>query len=147
MKKQIAGLLAVMVLLSGCARLSSWINPLSDEGEKVAADFQPNRFLWQAALDKLSFMGIAAQDREAGTIVTDWHQVDGVNGEQFKVEAKILSTELRSDCLQATVYKRRLVNGIWQDLPLNRALNQEMESAILQKARLLYQDSLKINEN
>lgn len=147
MKKAISGLLAAVVLLGGCARLSSWINPLSDEGEQTSDVFEPNRFLWQAALDKLAFMKIAEQNKEAGTIVTEWSPVEGVKNEEFKIEAKVLSTELRSDCLQAVVYERRWNGTGWQELEPNRVLNQEMETAILNQARILYRNSLAINQN
>lgn len=147
MKKTIAGLLVVCVLLSGCAKLNSWINPLSDEGEQVSADFQPNPFLWQAAKDKLQFMTIASEDKESGTITTNWSRVDQVAGEEFKVVAKVLSTELRSDCLQVEVSKRRLEGGRWVNLPTNHVLDLEMETAILKQARVLYQNSLATNKN
>ena len=127
-------------LAGGCA-WPSWLNPLSDEGEKTAAVFEPNRFLWQAAKEKLAFMGIAKENKEAGTLETQWHETDG-NKEAFKIEAKVLSTQLRSYCLLVTVFKRRLSNGVWDDVEPNLRIDQEVENVILKQAKVLYRRSM-----
>lgn len=139
MKKQLALLTALLILASGC----SWINPLSDEGEQTADVFEPNRFLWEAAKSRLAFMGIVLEDKESGTIETGWSKVE--NGhEEFRAVAKVLSTELRSDCLQVKIYKRVMADGHWEALPESYELNQEAETAILNRARVLYRESLAI---
>lgn len=125
--------------------MMSWINPLSDEGEQVSADFQPNPFLWQAAKDKLSGMTIVSEDKESGTMVTGWAAVENHSNQEFKITVKVLATELRSDCVQAVVEKRERKGGQWVDLEQNLRLNQEVETAILKKARALYRKSLELN--
>lgn len=140
MKKHFAALLVLLLLAGGC----SWINPLSDEGEKTSDIFRPNEFLWQAAKDKLSFMTIVKENRETGVLETGWSRSSKVTDEEFRIEAKVLSTELRSDCLQVKVYRRVLRDGNWVEAPENYQLNQEVETAILNKARILYRQSLAI---
>lgn len=125
--------------------MMSWINPLSDEGEQVSADFQPNPFLWQAAKDKLSGMTIVSENKESGTIVTGWDAVENHPNQEFKITVKVLATELRSDCVQVDVEKRERKGGQWVDLEQNLRLNQEVETAILKKARALYRKSLELN--
>lgn len=146
MNKKLGLLLFLVLMSSGCSMVS-WLNPFSDEGEKVSEAFEPNKYLWQAAHDKLAFMKIASEDKESGTIITDWDKVDANPNEEFKIEAKVLSTELRSDCLQVVVYRRKQVGGSWVDMETNIRLNQEIETAILNQARVLYRKSLEINKD
>ena len=137
MKKTMAAVLAVLILTGGC----SLLNPFVKESTETEARFEPNKFLWLAAKDKLSFLKIVSEDKERGVMTSNWGRVNNIADEEFKIEVKVLSTSLRSDCLQATVYKRVWQGNQW----VEESANQEVENAILNQARILYRKSLAIH--
>lgn len=141
MKKTMAAVLAVLILTGGCSRL----NPFVKESTETEVRFEPNKFLWQAAKDKLSFLKIVSEDKERGVMTSNWGRVNNIADEEFKIEVKVLSTSLRSDCLQATVYKRVWQGNQWGEESANPQLNEEVENAILNQARILYRKSLAIH--
>lgn len=141
MKKTMAAVLVVLILTGGCSRL----NPFVKESTETETRFEPNKFLWQAAKDKLSFLKIASEDKERGVMTSNWGRVNNVADEEFKIEVKVLSTSLRSDCLQAIVYKRVWQGNQWVEESANSQLNEEIENAILNQARILYRKSLAIH--
>ena len=143
MKKYTVLLLAF--LLSGCA----WMNPFNWWGEpevkeEVKTTFEPNKFLWQAARDKVAFMKEISEDKESGTITTGWTLVEGVFGVEYQLEIKVLSENLRSDCLVAKVNKRLWNGQEWVAEPDNLELDRKVEDAILKQARVLYRKSLNL---
>ena len=135
----------MLLMLNGCSYLRE-VWPFGDEKtaenqtkeavvEKADA-LKVNPYLWQASLDKLSFMPLASSDAEGGVIVTDWKTFS--NNEQFKVVVHIYSQKLQANSLKAEVYKRRLKNGAWVDDTVDNRLSAETENAILMQARELY---------
>lgn len=148
MKKQILTLMAALVLLNGCSYFS-WMNPWAEDKktESETAQFEPNQFLWQASLDKLKFMGIKNEDKAQGKIVASWWSPKGKMNEQFKIKVNVLSSALRADCLKVVVYKQVWRKGNWIDDEPNAKMAREIESAILNQARVLYRNSLAIKEN
>lgn len=141
MKKTMAAVLAVLILTGGC----SLLNPFVKKSTETEARFEPNKFLWLAAKDKLSFLKIVSEDKERGVMTSNWGRVNNIADEEFKIEVKVLSTSLRSDCLQATVYKRVWQGNQWVEESANPQLNEEVENAILNQARILYRKSLAIH--
>ena len=144
MKKYLC-LFVGLLMLNGCSYLRE-VWPFGDEKtaenqtkeavvEKADA-LKVNPYLWQASLDKLSFMPLASSDAEGGVIVTDWKTFS--NNEQFKVVVHIYSQKLQANSLKAEVYKRRLKNGAWVDDTVDNRLSAETENAILMQARELY---------
>lgn len=136
-----AAVLAVLILTGGC----SLLNPFVKESTETEARFESNKFLWLAAKDKLSFLKIVSEDKERGVMTSNWGRVNNIADEEFKIEVKVLSTSLRSDCLQATVYKRVWQGNQWVEESANPQLNEEVENAILNQARILYRKSLAIH--
>ncbi len=144
MKKYLC-LFVGLLMLNGCSYLRE-VWPFGDEKtaenqtkeavvEKADA-LKVNPYLWQASLDKLSFMPLASSDAEGGVIVTDWKTFS--NNEQFKVVVHVYSQKLQANSLKAEVYKRRLKNGAWVDDTVDNRLSAETENAILMQARELY---------
>lgn len=68
MKKTMAAVLAVLILTGGC----SLLNPFVKESTETEARFEPNKFLWLAAKDKLSFLKIVSEDKERGVMTSNW---------------------------------------------------------------------------
>ena len=87
-------ILVVAALLSSCATWNSmtenwswdwnWnaLNPWSNteeatepEEKEVQTPVAVNKYLWQASLDKLAFMGINSENPQAGRITTNWKSI------------------------------------------------------------------------
>lgn len=140
MKKHFLICFAVALVVCGCS-LSS-LNPFGGDEKKVEDETGVNHYLWQASLDKLSFMPLATVDATSGLIVTDWATVGDVKNEQFKINVQVLSKELRVECLKVGVFKRVLEKGQWVDAEPDDRLSRETEKAILVRARQLYRNDL-----
>ncbi len=140
MKKHFLAGLAVVLVICSCS-LSS-LNPFGGDEKKAENETGVNHYLWQASLDKLSFMPLATVDATSGLIVTDWAAMGDVKNEQFKINVQVLSKELRVECLKVSVFKRVLEKGQWVDAEPDERLSRETEKAILVKARQLYRNDL-----
>ena len=109
MKRNLLAMAAVIWFLSGCSYFS-WMNPFAENEEAQQEEElrQPNMFLWQAALDKLSFMPLQTIDLKDGVIITGWSTIAIHTKEKFKLEVHILSTELRDDSVEVAGFKKVL---------------------------------------
>ena len=96
-----------------------------------------NQYLWQAALNTLSFMPLASADSNGGVIITDWYEDPNYPGERYKVNAIINSTDLRVESLKLTVFKQASRNGSWHDVKVNARVAIDLEEKILTNAREL----------
>jgi hypothetical protein len=135
--------------LSGCAVgefIQNDINKTLGKApadEQVAADIAASRvttigvnaYLWQAALDTLSFAPIAQTDSNGGVIVTDWYINPNAPSERVKVTATILDQDLRADALRVAASRQVMQNGQWVEAPVAAATVQKLEEIILTKAR------------
>ena len=128
-------------LLDGCSYMQQW-NPWAEEKpQEEVRESNVNLFLWQASLDKLGFMPIQSKNQETGVIITDWYKESPNALEQFKLEVRVLSKELRSDGVKVSGQSRRFVNGKWQTEDMSLQMEQVIELSILKRARVLYQKS------
>jgi hypothetical protein len=94
--------------------------------------------LWQATLDTLNFVSFASEDPLAGSLVTDWYSPSGKPNERYKVNVFILARSLRSDALAVTVTRQaRLGDGNWLETTIARQVEDDLETAILNRARQL----------
>lgn len=97
-----------------------------------------NAFLWQAALDTLSFLPLVSADPFGGVLITDWYEDPKTPGERFKVNTLILGRTLRADAVKVSVFKQlREDNGTWRDAPVNSSVGRDLEDTILTRARQL----------
>ncbi|HWH17169.1 MAG TPA: DUF3576 domain-containing protein [Allosphingosinicella sp.] len=94
-----------------------------------------NAYLWQAALDTLSFAPMAQVDSAGGVIVTDWYANPNSPGERVKVTATILDQDLRADALRVAASRQVMQGGTWVEAPVSAATVQKLEEIILTKAR------------
>ncbi len=131
----------VLFAVSGCA----WMNPYNwwdkqqdSEIEKPA--FEPNRFLWQAAQEKLAFLQGVEENKAVGEISSVWTKLDIESAVEFRVDVKILGTNLQSNCLEVKVY-RRLRNGKEE---YRKVLSKKTEGEIFDKAKVLYRKSINL---
>ncbi len=102
-----------------------------------------NRHLWGASLETVDFLPIASADPISGLILTDWYVNPEAEAERFKVNVYILDAALRADALRVSVFRQtRDENGSWVDAAINPATPQEIENAILTRARQLRLNTL-----
>ena len=101
-----------------------------------------NAYLWQAALDTLSFAPLAQVDSNGGVIVTDWYANPNAPNDRIKVTATILDRDLRADALRVAASRQINENGTWVDAPVSAATVQKLEEIILTKARDLRRNAV-----
>lgn len=95
-----------------------------------------NKYLWQGALDTLSFLPLASTDPFTGVIATDWGATPEAPGERFKVTAYILSPALSAASLKVAVYREVLNDGgVWLPAAVSPETALKLENAILARAR------------
>ncbi len=138
MKRNLLALATAVWFLSGCSYFS-WMNPFADKEYILQEEElkQPNMFLWQASLDKLSFMPLQTIDFKDGVIITGWSTIALHAGEKFKLEVHILSTDLREDSVEVAGFKKVLRNGSWVEENLSKQVTNQIAESIVERARIL----------
>ena len=149
-------ILGVVALLSGCTTWNnmtenwSWnwnaLNPWAETEDSTELKAEENeqtpvsvnKYLWQASLDKLAFMGISTENPQDGRIVTEWKSLPAAPSERFKIVAEIEGQELRADALDIKVYKEINGKNGWMRSAPSNALENEIEQAIISRAKILY---------
>jgi hypothetical protein len=96
-----------------------------------------NAFLWQAALDTISFMPLASTDYNGGIINTDWYDDKDLQDVMYKVTIMIKSPQLSVNALTVKVFKRKFRDGRWHDVTTSNDLAIQLEDKILARARAL----------
>lgn len=110
-------------------------NDRDDPGEGA---LPVNRYLWQAALDTLSFLPLDSTDPFTGVIATDWGATPNAPDERFKVTAYLTKPELTASALRVAVFRERQAEaGAWIAAPVNPTTATQLEDAILTRARQL----------
>ena len=109
--KLTAAALAVAALaVSGCARNRNLPNQLAPAKLTTIA---VNSYLWQAALDTVSFAPLLQADANSGVIITDWYANPKAPGERVKLTVTILGQDLRADALRVAASREVQQNGSW----------------------------------
>ncbi len=106
-------------------------------GKKPDVGIGVNTYLWRATLSTISFMPLKSVDPFGGVIITDWHVIPKIPKERFKVNVRILDRMLRADGLTISIFKEIRQNGRWVSSSISNKSIQDLEDAILMKARLL----------
>ena len=110
----------------------------SDKKGEGGGGIGVNAYLWRATLDTVSFLPLASADPFGGVIITDWYQPPETPNERFKLSIFILDRELRADGLRVSVFRQvRGDDGNWVDAKVDTKTSQQMEDAILARAREL----------
>jgi hypothetical protein len=94
-----------------------------------------NAYLWQAALDTVSFAPLAQADSAGGVIVTDWYANPNSPNERVKLTVTVLDQDLRADALRVAASRQTLQGGQWIEAPVTAATVQRLEEIILTRAR------------
>ncbi|HUC60628.1 MAG TPA: DUF3576 domain-containing protein [Alphaproteobacteria bacterium] len=104
-----------------------------------------NRYLWQGALDTVSFMPLLSADPFGGVIITDWYAPPETPDERFKLTVYILGRELRADAIRVALFRQKRTNGQWLDMPAEKATATDLEDTILARADKLRDQALSGN--
>lgn len=116
--------------------ISSRDGGLFGSDEDGAGRLPVNKYLWQGALDTLSFLPLASSDPFTGVIATEWGATPGAPGERFKVTAFVTSQALSAASLKVAVYREvRNEDGVWVPAPVSADTARQLEDAILTRAR------------
>lgn len=102
-----------------------------------------NGYLWQAALDTLSFMPFDQVEPAGGVITTHWHSTASAPEERVKLTVRFLSEDLRSDGVRVIVVRQERKDGNWLTVPVQASTALQLEEAILTRARQLRVDASK----
>jgi hypothetical protein len=99
-------------------------------------EFSTSNVLWRSSLKTLDFIPLATVDYSGGIIITDWYSEGKSNKEQIKIQVRFLSSELRSDSIQITSYKKICeTNNECINLVGNENFNREIKDLIINTAR------------
>ncbi len=107
--------------------------PPHDFGIRTGPGVSPE--LWQATIDTLSFTSMDSLDPRTGLAVTDWYSPKGKPDERLRITAFVKARALRSDSIVVTVDRQIRSGAQWQDAPVAQKLVEDLENAILQRAR------------
>ena len=127
-----AVLITAAVAASGCARNRELPTQLAPSRMTTIG---VNGYLWQAALDTVSFAPLLQADANSGVIITDWYANPQSPGERVKLTVTVLSQDLRADALRVAASRQVQQNGTWVEAPVTAATVQKLEDIILTRAR------------
>lgn len=121
----------------GSTRRDSALGGLfSGGGDQGSGNLPVNRFLWQGALDTLSFLPLASTDPFTGVIATDWGATRDAPGERVKVTAYLMDGTLSASALRVAVFRETLnEEGVWVPAAVDPQTPRRIEDAILTRAR------------
>lgn len=134
-----AALILAALATSGCARNRNIPTQLAPARMTTIG---VNGYLWQAALDTVSFAPLLQADPNSGVIITDWYANPRAPGDRVKLTVAILSQDLRADALRVAASREILQNGIWVAAPVTAATVQKLEDIILTRARDIRRSTL-----
>jgi hypothetical protein len=127
-----AALIITGLAASGCARNRNLPTQLAPSRMTTIG---VNGYLWQAALDTVSFAPLLQADANSGVIITDWYANPKTPGERVKLTVTILAQDLRADALRVAASRQVQQNGTWVAAPVTAATVQKLEDIILTRAR------------
>ena len=105
-----------------------------------------NALLWRASIDIASTLPLQDIDALAGTVITDWYQLDENSNDRIKLAIFVLDRELRSDGIRVIVYLQKRNGGIWSDYGTDREMGLNLEELILTRAREIRASSVNETE-
>lgn len=107
-------------------------------GDGGAEKIKISSYLWQSALDRLSFMGLETADIKSGLLETQWYTPPATPQERFKILLTLFPGRLRSDRIRATVLKEEKKGSRWETIARpQETVAEEIEHQILIHARTL----------
>lgn len=103
--------------------------------EEVSGGVNP--YLWRASLDALQDLPVKSADPLGGIIIYDWQSFQDAPSERIKATVYILDSRLRADGINVSVFRQTNSSGTWTDASVEPDTEEQLENAILQRARAL----------
>ncbi|WP_347938741.1 DUF3576 domain-containing protein [Rickettsia oklahomensis] len=100
-----------------------------------------NKYLWQAALETISFVPLASVDSNGGVIITEWYSPRSNPNFQFKINIFIKDDVISPDSIEVKVFEKMLKSKQWVLNQNTSNLAITLEEKILRKARDIYINS------
>ncbi|AAU03883.1 DUF3576 domain-containing protein [Rickettsia typhi] len=102
-----------------------------------------NKYLWQAALEIISFIPLASVDSNGGVIITEWYSPRSNTNFRFKINIFIKDDVISPDAIEVKIFEEMLKNKQWilNENTSNFAIM--LEDKILRKARGIYINSVR----
>ena len=110
---------------------------VKNESTKVVG-YSVNKYLWQAAIETLSFAPLASVDLNGGVIITDWYSPLSKANFRFKINVFIKGDIISPDSIEVKVFEEMLKSKQWVLSKSTSNLAIMLEDKILRKARDLY---------
>ena len=118
--------------------VSGLLNQNNNQNTSVASiGMTLNIYLWQGALDTISFMPLSSADSVGGTIITDWYSTESKENERCKLNIFIMGSELKTQNLRVASFCQEYKNTKWVGVEVEKNNNVLLENAILNKAKKL----------
>ncbi len=118
--------------------MSGLLNQNNNQNTSVAnIGMTLNIYLWQGALDTISFMPLSSADSVGGTIITDWYSTESNENERCKLNIFIMGSELKTQNLRVSSFCQEYKNTKWVGIEVEKNNNVLLENAILNKAKKL----------
>ena len=118
--------------------VSGLLNQNNNQNTSVAnIGMTLNIYLWQGALDTISFMPLSSADPVGGTIITDWYSTESNENERCKLNIFIMGSELKTQNLRVASFCQEYKNTKWVGIEVEKNNNVLLENAILNKAKKL----------
>ena len=112
------------------------IRPTKVKNESTKTKDMPiNSYLWQAALEAVSFMPLSSSDAEGGVIITDWYNDKVKPNENYKIIINIKDNVISPQAIDVIVHNRIYENNVWVSAEPSAELRTKIESKILERAR------------
>ena len=108
-------------------------------------EFASSNPLWRASLEILNFTPLSNVDYAGGIIITDWFNNENDNTSELKISVKFLSSEIRTDGMEVSIYEKKCVNSSCTTKKIENNVSLEIKETILKKAALLQKGQDKKN--
>ena len=131
--KTITACFAAVATLVACSSGSS--NVQKAVVEDVTGGVNP--YLWRASLDALQDLPVKSAGPLGGLIIYHWQSFDGARSERIKATVYILDSRLRADGVNVSVVRQTNSGAGWSDASVDPETEEQLENAILQRARAL----------
>jgi len=102
-----------------------------------------NKYLWQAAIETLTFTPLASADSNGGVIITEWYSPRSKADFRFKINVFIKGDTIHPDSIEVKVFEEVLKNKQWVLDENTSNLAITLEDKILRRAREIYINSTK----
>ena len=115
-------------------------------GGSGSFDFASSNEMWRASIETLDFVSLTNASYSGGIIITDWFKGNSSENRELKITIQFLANEIRADALSIAVHEK-ICDAINSQsctiTKVNSAISGDLKLAILKKAALIKNDSLK----